>query len=68
MVEHVVGRHAVAFHAHGVDAGIGADAAGHLHQRLAHFDFLEVEDLRAELLGKLQSMRMMIDGDHAMRA
>ena len=68
VVENVVERHAMAFHADGVDAGIGADAAGHLRQRFAHLHFLEVDDFGAELLGELQTARMVIDGDDALRA
>ena len=58
----------MALHADGVDAGVGPDAAGHLRQRLADLDFLEVEHLGAELRGEREPARMMVDGDDAMRA
>ena len=58
----------MAFHADGVDAGIGSDATCHLRQCLAHLHLLEVDDFGAEVAGQLQSARVMIDGDDAVRA
>ena len=51
-VEEVVDGEAVALHADGVDHGVGADAAGHLHQRLEHLGLLEVDHLGAERRGR----------------
>src|SRR3546814_1103506 len=50
------------------DLGVGADAAGHLHQRLIGLAFLIVDRLRAETAGEFQPAREMIDGDHPLRA
>lgn len=67
-VRDIVDGEAVALHADAVDAGVGANAAGHLVQRLAHIDLAIVEDFGAELLRQLQPVRIMVDGDHPVRA
>src|SRR3546814_10122245 len=65
MIEHIVDGEAVAFHADAVDAGVGADPAGHLVERFAHIDFGIVEDLGTIFARERETGREMIDRDHA---
>ena len=53
----------MAFHADAIDHRVGADAAGHLVERLADVALGVIEDFRAKVAGKLQPRREMVDGD-----
>ena len=66
LVYHVVDEEAVRLEPDRVDHRVGADPAGHLHQRVIDRAFLEVDHLRAELLGEAEARREMVDRDHAL--
>ena len=68
LVDDVVDEQAVRLEPDRVDARVGADPAGHLHQRLVDRRFLEVDRLRAEPLGERQAVGEMVDRDHPLGA
>src|ERR1700748_30891 len=68
LVENVVDCEAMALHTYSVDAGIWADASGHLHEGLAHVYFLIVDNFGAERLGQLEAVWVVIDGNDAVSA
>ena len=65
LIEHIVDEETVRLQPDAVDYRIGADPAGHQHQRVVNGAFLVVDRFRTKSLGKLQTMREMIDRDDA---
>ena len=68
LVDDVVDEEAVCFQPDRIDHRIGADPAGHLHQRFVSLGDGEIDGLGAELLRQLQPTREMIDRDYSFGA
>ena len=56
------------FHAHRIDNRVGANAAGHFHQRFANVGLMKIYCVSTQIVGKFQAAWIMIDGDNFFRA
>jgi len=68
LIPDVIGKRAVRFQPHTVDAGIRPHPAGHIPQCLVDLGFLEIDDLRVKLARQFQTVQEMVDRDHPLRS
>src|SRR3546814_7793223 len=67
-VDHIVDGKAVRLHPNRINDRIGADAPGHLDQRLADVGMPEIDSFCPQSACQLKAMGVMVDTDHSFSA